>query len=92
MAAYLISLSKSKTKNESLINPFLNAKRDEVLKTKLRQLYKKYNYATPFGMKRVRRLLSMIEEYVPSGKVEQDLVTFGYVNDNIIYMKEDKAL
>ena len=34
----------------------------------------------------------MIEEYVPSGKVEQDLVTFGYVNDNIIYMKEDKAL
>lgn len=92
MAAYLISLSKSKTKNESLINPFLNAKRDEVLKTKLRQLYKKYNYAIPFGMKRVRRLLSMIEEYVPSGKVEQDLVTFGYVNDNIIYMKEDKAL
>lgn len=90
MAAYLISLSKSKTKNESLINPFLNAKRDEVLKTKLMQLYKKYNYAIPFGMKRVRRLLAMIEEYVPSGRVEQDLVTFGYVSDNIIYMKEDK--
>lgn len=90
MAAYLISLSKSKNKKEALINPILNAKKDEVLKTKLMQLYKKYNHAIPFGMKRVNRLLAMIEEYVPSGNVSQDMVVFGYVSDNIIYMKEEK--
>lgn len=90
MAAYLISLSKSKNKKEALINPILNAKKDEVLKMKLVQLYKKYNHAIPFGMKRVNRLLAMIEEYVPSGNVSQDMVIFGYVSDNIIYMKEEK--
>lgn len=90
MAAYLISLSKSKNKKEALINPILNAKKDEVLKTKLMQLYKKYNHAIPFGMKRVNRLLAMIEEYIPSGNVSQDMVVFGYVSDNIIYMKEEK--
>ena len=90
MTAYLISLSKSKNKKEALINPILNAKKDEVLKMKLVQLYKKYNHAIPFGMKRVNRLLAMIEEYVPSGNVSQDMVIFGYVSDNIIYMKEEK--
>lgn len=92
MAAYLISLSKSKNKKEALINPILNAKRDGVLKMKLVQLYKKYNHAIPFGMKRVNRLLAMIEEYVPSGNVSQDTVIFGYVSDNIIYMKEAKSV
>lgn len=90
MASYLVSLSKSKTKNEALMNPFLNAKNDEVLKQKLMQLYRKYDYSIPYGMKRVRRLFAMIEEYVPGGKVNQDMVMFGVANENIIYMKKEE--
>lgn len=90
MAAYLISLSKSKNKNQSLINPFLNARKDEVIKLKLRQLYKKYNYTIPVGIKRIGCMMSLIEEYIPSGDVDQDMIIFGFLNENIIYMKEDK--
>lgn len=90
MAAYLVSLSKSKNKNQSLINPFLNARKDEVIKLKLRQLYKKYNYIIPVGIKRIGRMMSLIEEYMPSGDVNQDLIIFGFLNDNLIYQKEEK--
>ena len=65
-------------------------KKDEVLKMKLVQLYKKIQSCNSVRMKRVNRLLAMIEEYVPSGNVSQDMVIFGYVSDNIIYMKEEK--
>ena len=90
MAAYLISLSKSKNRNQSLINPFLNARKNEVIKLKLRQLYKKYNYTIPVGIKRIGRMMSLIEEYIPSGDVDQDMIIFGFLNENIIYMKEEK--
>ena len=44
LMAYFISLSKASKKAQSLINPVLNAQNDTVIKTRLLQLYKKYNY------------------------------------------------
>ena len=90
MAAYLFSQSKAKNKNQSLINPFLNAKKDEVIKLKLAQLYKKYNYAIPLNMKRVRRMMALIEGYIPDGTVNQEMIIFGFTNNNLIYTKEEK--
>ncbi|WP_302306689.1 hypothetical protein [Megamonas funiformis] len=43
LMAYFISLSKASKKAQSLINPVLNAQNDTVIKTRLLQLYKKYN-------------------------------------------------
>lgn len=91
LAAYLISLSKAKDKekNHSLLNPFLNAKSDEIIKRRLSQIYKKYNYNIPNSYKRVKNLLAMVEGYVPDGKIDQEKIILGYASDSLIYAKEE---
>lgn len=90
LARYLIHLSKAGKKKQSQINPFLNAWTDAKLKELLGKLYKKYNYDIPVGVKRVSRLYGMIEGYEPTEQVMQDMVTAGFVIDNLILEKKDK--
>lgn len=90
LAAYLISLNQSRDKNQSLLNPFLNAKSDDLIKTRILQLYKKYNYAIPDYSVRVKNLLALVEGYVPDGKIDQEQIILGYACDNLMYMKEEK--
>lgn len=89
LAAYLISLNKSKNISQSLINPFLNANKDSVIKQRLQQLYKKYNYDIKCTNRRVKRMISLVTEYTPTEKVNQEMVMFGYANNNVVYQKED---
>ncbi|MDD3137872.1 MAG: type I-B CRISPR-associated protein Cas8b/Csh1 [Lachnospiraceae bacterium] len=90
LAAYLLSLSKAKEKNQSLINPLLNARTDQVVKNNIRQLYKKYNYCIPEYSKRIKKMLVMVDGYIPEGKVNQDMIILGYADDNIMFYKEEK--
>ncbi|MDO5010884.1 MAG: type I-B CRISPR-associated protein Cas8b/Csh1, partial [Intestinibacter bartlettii] len=87
---YLLSLSKSNNKNQSLINPFLNAKGDAILKEKLRKLFTKYNYAKGLRHDRSSNLYSMILGYRPEGKVDQDMIIAGFLNSNLIYEKKEE--
>ena len=87
---YLISLSKAGKLNESLLNPFMNAKTDEVIKKRILQMYKKYNYSIIYNAKRINKLLTLVEGYIPEGKVNQEMILLGYATDNLIYMKEEK--
>lgn len=89
-AAFLISLSKSKDKKQMLINPILNAKTDEILKEKIIQLYKKYNYAISENSRRVKNILAMICGYIPEKKINEEMILLGYVCSNMIYVKEEK--
>lgn len=89
-AAFLISLNKSKDKKQMLINPILNAKTDEILKEKIIQLYKKYNYAISENSRRVKNILAMICGYIPEKKVNEEMILLGYVCSNMIYVKEEK--
>ena len=90
LARYFIFLSKAGKKKQSLINPFLNARTDAKLKELLGKRYKKYNYDIPVGVKRVSRLYGMIECYEPVGQVMQDMVSAGFVIDNLILEKKGK--
>lgn len=89
-AAFLISLNKSKDKKQMLINPILNAKTDEILKERIIQLYKKYNYAISENSRRVKNILAMICGYIPEKKVNEEMILLGYVCSNMIYVKEEK--
>ena len=89
LTAYLFSLNKSKDKNQSLLNPFLNARTDEMIKKRLRQVYKRYNYRIPDYYKRVKNLLGMVEGYESDGKVDQEMIILGYVDNSMLYNKED---
>lgn len=82
---YLLSKSKSKNKPHSLANPFINAKSNSVIKEKLRNLYKRYNYDIDMYGKRVKNIYAMIVSYEPQGKVDQDMIIAGYLHSNLIY-------
>ncbi|WP_148552150.1 type I-B CRISPR-associated protein Cas8b/Csh1 [Paraclostridium bifermentans] len=89
---YLLSKSKGKKRLHSLANPFINAKNNEVIKEKLRNLYKRYNYDIDMYGRRVNNLYAMIVSYEPQGKVNQDMIIAGYLHSNLIYEsnKEEK--
>ena len=82
---YLLSKSKSNKKVHSLANPFINAKNDRIIKDKLRNIYKKYNYDINMNSKRVNNLYAMIVSYESQGKVNQDMIIAGYLHSNLIY-------
>lgn len=90
LMAYFISLSKASKKAQSLINPVLNAQNDTIIKTRLLQLYKKYNYNILTKNSRVKNLYAMILGYKPEGKVNQEMILFGYMDNNVIYTKSEE--
>lgn len=87
---YLLSLSKSGNKNQSLANPFINAKNDDVLKEKLRNLYKKYNYSIEYNNTKASKLYSLILGYSPEGDVNQDMIIAGFLSKSLIYEKKEE--
>lgn len=89
LARYLISLSEAKDKNHALLNPIFNAKTDAVLKQKLFQIYRRYNYKISNSYKRVDNLLAMVMGYETANRVNQEKVMLGYACDCAVY-KSDK--
>lgn len=87
---YLLSLSKSGNKNQSLANPFINAKNDDILKEKLRHLYKKYNYSIEYNNMKSSKLYSLILGYKPEGNVNQDMIIAGFLSKSLIYEKKEE--
>lgn len=88
LAKYYIFLNRGSKKNESLINPILNAKSSESIKDKLLQYYKKYNYDIMLGAKRADILYKMVLGYETDGKVKQDMICMGFVDNNLILEKK----
>lgn len=87
---YFLSLSRGKSKPQSLLHPFINAKSNEIIKEKLRTLYKKYSYTIEQNSKRFNNLYGMIISYKPEGKINQDMILAGYLRNNLIYEKVNK--
>lgn len=90
LARYYIYLNKGSKKNESLINHILNAKSSESIKDKLLQYYKKYNYDIILGSKRADILYKMVLGYETGGKVKQDMICMGYVDNNLVLEKKEE--
>lgn len=90
MAGYFIYLSKASKKVQSLINPFLNARGDKMIKERLQRYYKRYNYDMPTGLKRVNKLYAMVLGYEPNQPVMQDMICMGFTMSNLLLEKEEK--
>lgn len=89
MVAYLLSKSKTKKQTLSMINPFLNVKKDEIIKERLKGLFKKYNYDLG-NYKEPRNLYAMIAGYQMEGQIKEDMIIVGYLHSNILYEKKDE--
>lgn len=91
LVSFFISRSKGKKKPLSLANPFINAKKDELIKVKLKALYKKYNYDIESYNFKFKNLYAMVASYEISGKVNEDMIIAGYLNSNLLYEKNEEA-
>lgn len=87
---YFISLNKGSRKTHSLANPFFLATNDRIIKNKLKNLFVRYNYAISTKSKRFNNLYGMIEKYIPTGNIDQDMMIAGYLSNSLIYEKEEK--
>lgn len=94
LAAYFISLSKAGKKSQSMINLVINISDDRVLKERLIQLYKKYNYAIDHYNVRFKNLFAMILGYKPDAQTNRqtkdEMILFGYMDSNSIYTKKEE--
>lgn len=85
LVSFFISRSKGKKKPLSLANPFINAKKDGVIKEKLKALYKKYNYDIESYNYKFKNLYAMAMSYEVNGKIKEDLIIAGYLHSNLLY-------
>lgn len=90
LARYYIFLNRGSKKNESLINPILNAKSSHSIKEKLLQYYKKYNYDIILGAKKADILYKMVLGYETEGEVKQDMICMGFVDNNLVLEKKEE--
>lgn len=91
MVSYFLSLSKAAKTPLSMINSFLNAADDKVIKEKIVQLFQKYNYNIDSRKDvRFKNLFNHILLYEAKGKVHKDMVAAGLLDNKIVYEKAEK--
>lgn len=87
--SYLLSLSKSNYKRDSYINPYLNAKKPDIIKKRLLQSYKKYNYIIMHvNGGRTSQILSHLMMYTAK-KIYPEIIMAGFVSTSLLYEKKD---
>lgn len=87
---YLLNLSKSAKKPLSLLNPFLAAKEDTLIKEKLIQMFEKYSYAMDSIVDvRVKNIIGHVMLYTPETKVQKRYLLAGFTTNNAFYMKKE---
>lgn len=84
VAYFLLSKNKGAKKTHALVNPLLNATGDQQIKEVLKRLFIKYNYAIEQDGIQFKRLYAMIQGYEPEGKINDDALLYGYLQDNLM--------
>ncbi len=91
LVAFYLSRTKAGKKPQSFINPFIQAKTDEVIKRRLRQLYPKINYDLDLNDNyRDRTLTGHVFRYQPVNKVNQDMLISGFADRSLVYEKKEE--
>lgn len=87
---FLQTKSKAKKKTQDFVNQFIIIRNDMVLKNKLRQFYRRYNYEVTIEAMRFKNLYGMVEIYRDVKKIDQGMLLAGYLGENLIYEKGEK--
>lgn len=91
LIGYFLSLSKSANKPLSLVNPFLAAKEDSLIKEKLSLMFEKYSYAIDYIVDvRAKNIISHIMLYTPETNVQKQCLIAGLTANNAFYMKKEQ--
>ena len=92
LVGYYISLSKAKEKTHSLANPFFNATSNEVLQTRLKQYFMKYNHEIATRSSRFNYMYGMVLGYELEGKIRQEPIIAGYLSNSLFYESSKKEM
>ena len=92
VVGYYISLSKAKEKTHSLANPFFNATSNEVLQTRLKQYFMKYNHEIATRSSRFNYMYGMVLGYELEGKIRQEPIIAGYLSNSLFYESSKKEM
>ena len=92
LVRYYISLSKAKEKTHSLANPFFNATSNEVLQTRLKQYFMKYNHEIATRSSRFNYMYGMVLGYELEGKIRQEPIIAGYLSNSLFYESSKKEM
>lgn len=84
------SLSKALKKSLDMVRPIITIKDNELLKKRIVQLAKRYDYAFDMKYKKSRILLAKILTYNTDAKVNDVMIMAGYVDDNLLYKSDKK--
>ncbi|MBD5136020.1 MAG: hypothetical protein HDT39_08675 [Lachnospiraceae bacterium] len=83
---YLLNnFSKASKKALDMVRPIITVKDNELLKKRITQLAKKYDYAFDMRYKKTRTLLAKILIYTTDAKVNDVIIMAGYIDDNLLY-------
>lgn len=91
LVSFFLYQSKSKKKPLSLANPFINAKKDEMIKEKLKALFRKYNYDLKGNIFRFKNLYCMVAGYQVTEKINDDMIIAGYLHSNLLLEKLNRG-
>lgn len=87
LAEYFLSLNKSNSKSSAYINAFLNAKDVSLMKKKIVNSYKKYDYLiSPIEGGRVQQLVEHIMLYTPQ-ELHAEYILAGFSASMLVYEK-----
>lgn len=91
MVSYLVSRSKANSKSSPTVNLYLNAKGYDVIKRRLLNLYKKYNYDIPHfpDTNKAEIIFTHIMAYAPKEyeDLDKEMIAAGFTATSLIYEK-----
>ena len=91
LVSYFISRNRGKKKPLSLAKPFIGAKNDSFIKSRLRALYKKYDYDIEYKSTKFKYMYAMAAGYIPNADVDSDMIIAGFLHSNLLYEKVEKS-
>lgn len=91
LVSYYLTKVRTHKKNQSFINPFLNATSNDVIKRRLKQLYKRVNHDLSFMDFRGNNMAAHVFKYQPESVVNQELIIAGFTDSRLIYQPKEEA-
>ena len=95
MAAYLLDLSQGNSKPCSWLNSILEVKTSDIVKSRLYDLFRKYNYKVErfdpkYGkaVQLIGHIMGVTDKFV----IHQEMVVAGFMDSSLIYVKSEKAV
>lgn len=77
---------------DTFANPFFNATSNEVLQTRLKQYFMKYNHEIATRSSRFNYMYGMVLGYELEGKIRQEPIIAGYLSNSLFYESSKKEM